>query len=167
MNVELQPVGEISSWLLDGIRQGFYTAISYSVSLNPSVPVPPQAYDPTRNQYLADTMIEELYSCKRKGAYLLGITSVDLFTKGKSFVFGEASPMMETAVISLYTLGGPGISDNLVLQRAIKEAVHEVGHLMGMDHCSNTHCVMHFSNSLIDTDFKDAFFCPACKPRLL
>jgi len=41
--------------------------------------------------------------------------------------------------------------------------VHELGHTYGLGHCPDTHCVMHFSNSLRDTDIKSATFCPACQ----
>lgn len=167
MDIVLQPVGEIGPGLLETLRQGLCSAIGCAVSVNPPVPVPQQAYDAARDQYLADTLIEELYPLRKKGSYLLGVTAVNLYTQGKNFVFGEASPMMETAVISLCLLGGPGVDDELLLERTIKEAVHEVGHLMGMDHCANGHCVMHFSGSLIDTDVKNNHFCPDCKPRLL
>ncbi|MBV9667768.1 MAG: hypothetical protein JO327_06520, partial [Nitrososphaeraceae archaeon] len=33
----------------------------------------------------------------------------------------------------------------LFYQRIVKEAVHELGHAFGMNHCRNTSCVMHFS----------------------
>jgi hypothetical protein len=36
----------------------------------------------------------------------------------------------------------------------------------GLEHCSNPICVMHFSNSLHDTDLKGWQFCPACQARL-
>ena len=167
MDIILQPVGDIGPGLLEGLRQGLSSAIGYSVSLNPSVPLPEQAYDAARDQYLADTIIEELYPYRKKGSYMLCVTAANLFTRGKNFVFGEASPMMETAVISLNLLGGQGVSDELLLERALKEAVHEIGHLMGMDHCPNGLCVMHFSGSLIDTDVKNNYFCANGKPRLL
>jgi archaemetzincin len=46
-------------------------------------------------------------------------------------------------------------TNKLFEQRVIKEAVHELGHAFGLTHCENNKCVMHFSNSLQDTDFKD------------
>lgn len=167
MDIVLQPVGQIDPGLLEALRQGLCSVIGYSVSINPRIAVPEQAYDAARDQCLADTLIEELYPLRKKGSYLLGVTAVNLYATDKNFVFGEASPMMETAVISLYLLGGPGVSKELLLERAVKEAVHEVGHLMGMDHCDNGQCVMHFSGSLIDTDVKNNYFCANCRPRLL
>jgi archaemetzincin len=169
MDIELQPVGEIGPALLEGLQKGLASSIGYTVSINPPVPVPQQAYDAARDQYLADTVIEELYPFKKKGAYLLGVTGVNLFTHGKNFVFGEASPATEVAVISTFLLHGQDNTpeDGLLLQRALKEAAHEIGHLLGMDHCTDGQCVMHFSGSLIDTDIKNAFFCSRCQPRLI
>jgi archaemetzincin len=44
-------------------------------------------------------------------------------------------------------------------QRVIKEAVHKLGHAFRLSHCENSKCVMHFSNSLQNTDFKNDKFC--------
>jgi len=56
-------------------------------------------------------------------------------------------------------------------QRALvedgKEAVHELGHTYGLKHCPNPACVMHFSNSLHDTDLKGWKFCPNCQRKRL
>jgi len=56
--------------------------------------------------------------------------------------------------------------EDLFLKRTLKEAVHEIGHIFKLGHSSNPKCVMHFSNSLSDTDRKDCKFCNSCK-RLL
>jgi archaemetzincin len=53
------------------------------------------------------------------------------------------------------------------MDRTIKEAVHELGHTFGLEHCENARCVMHFSNSLADTDWKQAKFCSQCRPKLI
>ncbi|MEA2005134.1 MAG: hypothetical protein U9O50_02570 [Acidobacteriota bacterium] len=46
------------------------------------------------------------------------------------------------------------------------EAVHELGHTYGLSHCPDAKCVMHFSNSLLDTDKKSASFCTHCHKLL-
>ncbi|MGH7273362.1 MAG: hypothetical protein ACREIQ_02735, partial [Nitrospiria bacterium] len=50
----------------------------------------------------------------------------------------------------------------LFYQRALKETVHGLGHTYGLRHCPDPACVMHFSNSLEDTDQKAWSFCPKC-----
>jgi archaemetzincin len=47
-------------------------------------------------------------------------------------------------------------------QRVVKEAIHELGHVFGLEHCHDRRCVMAFSNSLEDTDYKGSEFCPEC-----
>jgi len=55
----------------------------------------------------------------------------------------------------------------LLIERTLKEAVHELGHTMGLGHCRDAGCVMHFSQSLIDTDVKSSYFCSRCQPKLI
>ena len=61
---------------------------------------------------------------------------------------------------------------NAVLSRAgldfetfKKEALHEVGHLMGLGHCTEK-CVMSASENAIQARGKPASLCPKCKARL-
>ena len=94
----------------------------------------------------------------------LGVVDVDLYTPGLNFVFGQAQMGGPAAVIALPRLrqGFYGLPDDEALfhQRAVKEAVHELGH------CRNPRCVMSFSNSLHDVDRKERDFCPSCRLKL-
>ena len=54
-------------------------------------------------------------------------------------------------------------NDKIFYGRIIKESVHELGHVFGLRHCENRKCVMHFSNSIEDTDIKTHVFCKNCK----
>ncbi len=105
-----------------------------------------------------------------KGGKALGIVNVDLYVPGLNFVFGEADTSSEVAIISLWRLSPQhyGLPPNreLLLERAVKEAVHELGHTYGLGRCQDAKCIMYFSNSLVDTDRKQAAFCPKCRQIL-
>jgi archaemetzincin len=101
---------------------------------------------------------------------VLGVTSVDLFVPRLNFVFGEAQCPGKIALISLYRLRpefyGDAPNRSLFFERAEKEAVHELGHTLGLRHCEDSSCVMFFSTSIVDTDAKDSTLCGKCAQRL-
>jgi archaemetzincin len=170
MEIELQPFGQIDSEILNGLKEGLQGIFGCPVVVNKPIPLPEEALDQSRNQYLSDSLIEILNTSEGM-QYLLGITEANLYTHGFNYVFGQAEHRGRAAIISLSLLkpenyGQP--SDNkLLLERALKEAVHETGHVLGMGHCEDGKCVMHFSNSLIDTDVKGPYFCSHCRPALM
>ena len=82
-----------------------------------------------------------------------------------NFVFGIADISGGLAVISLSRLRA-NVSASTFMARAMKEIFHELGHAFGLGHCANSRCVMHFSNSLADSDVKDEQLCAACVQRM-
>ena len=50
--------------------------------------------------------------------------------------------------------------------RALKEAVHEIGHTFGLVHCLDRRCPMSLSVGLADLDHKTADPCPSCSALL-
>lgn len=101
---------------------------------------------------------------------ILVICDIDAYSGNLNFVFGEAHLGGQVAAIYLPRLRAEFYnleSDEPVFyDRIVKEAIHELGHAFGLIHCNNKRCVMHFSNSLYDTDFKNKSFCENCKNKL-
>jgi archaemetzincin len=130
-----------------------------------AVAVPDDAYDPQRRQYLADTLLRP---ARHIGADLpvLAVTDRDLYAEGLNFVFGLAESPGRAAVISFNRLRYHA-DDATFRARAVKEAMHELGHVLGLGHCPDPACVMHFSNSLVDTDRKGRTLCPRCRAQHL
>ena len=55
---------------------------------------------------------------------------------------------------------------NLLLERTIKEALHELGHNYGLRHCIDWDCVMHASNGIEEVDIKEITYCNKCKTKV-
>lgn len=101
---------------------------------------------------------------------ILVICDMDAYSGELNFVFGEARLGGCIAAIYLPRLRPEFYNleqDELMFNdRIAKEAIHELGHSFGLFHCNNKRCVMYFSNSLYDTDFKNRTFCKNCKNKL-
>ena len=167
IHINLVPCGSVPPALLGYLGEGLKKELKAEVAQVEKVPVPPGAYDPRRRQYRAGAFLP-LLTPYRPGnnGLVLGVTEVDLFVPELNFVLGLADSRQKCAIISLARLqpefyGLPG-NPQLFKERALKEALHELGHLSGLGHCPHPACVMFFSNSLADTDRKGPGFCPEC-----
>ena len=135
----------------------------YPVLLSPPI----SAFDWNRMQYISDKLLEWLLQFKRKVSadLVLGIGSVDAYTPGLNFVFGQA--VLGGGVALVFT---PRLEHNadeeLFFERLVKESMHELGHSFGLGHCSLPDCVMSFSNSVADVDRKKAKYCANCARKL-
>ncbi len=157
--------------LLESLNTIF--ADTTTTRLETKLATPEEAYDKKRKQYRSDIILNELsiQSAKDKTHdRILGIVDTDLFHPPLNFVFGEAECPGKTALISVHRLK-PELynkkpDENLLLERTTKEAVHELGHTFGLQHCLNPFCVMYFSNSIFETDRKQSLFCNKCSTKI-
>jgi len=167
----LRPLTQINSHILEMLKQSLEQTFNCPVEIKAQISNLDNAYNPERKQYLAPLLLSTLRSLGMEpDERCLGIVDVDLYSPGLNFVFGEADISSGVAIVSLYRLRqehyGLPQDEKLFQDRAIKEAVHELGHTCYLTHCENVNCVMHFSNSLADTDIKRASLCQKCQQIL-
>jgi len=139
--------------------------------VNDPVAVPGAAWSRRRRQYRSSAflgMLAELFPAAPPGQVLLGVTQDDLFISGLNYIFGEADQRSGVSVISLARLKPErgDITAGLYRERAVKESIHELGHVFGLAHCPEITCIMHFSNIIADTDVKGPDFCARCAALL-
>lgn len=168
MKIQLLQLGEISSALVAGLKAGLARELSASCEILPSAPQPTYALNPARQQYCSTEILAELVSRPRpSAAKLLAITSSDLFIPILTFVFGEAQMNGSCAVVSTHRLRqefyGLPTDPALLQSRLIKEAVHELGHTIGIAHCDDYSCVMAPSHAIEWIDLKQPSLCKACR----
>ncbi|HIP97063.1 MAG TPA: hypothetical protein EYH32_07600 [Anaerolineae bacterium] len=168
--ITLVPIGMVEETLLSRVGFALSDVFGRQVEVAAPLPHPDYAYNARRQQYLAEAVLGQLHTCQLPGERVLGVVDVDLYAPHLNFVFGQALVRGREAVIALPRLRQSfyGLPDDeeLFLARTVKEAVHELGHTYGLGHCPDARCVMHFSNSLRDTDFKSHRFCGACRVRI-
>ncbi len=168
----LQPIDKIAPKILSFLKEKLEEIFEAKVEVSQKfLEIPQYAFNFKRGQYNADLILKNYLVSKPKDySKVLLICDLDLYTEGLNFIFGEAFVGRGVAIISLCRLRqsfyGLPEDENLLKIRALKEAVHEIGHLYGLKHCSNPKCVMYFSNSLLDTDKKSYQLCPYHKKLL-
>ncbi len=159
MILTLQPVGRVETSVLE--RIGSELAPFGDVRIASTKPLPRRAFGLLPKRYRAATFDRV---CKSSdGDRVIAITDVELCDPelGLTLVFGHADIPGRWAVVSLSQFGGDG-EDKLV-ERAVKTAVHELGHTLGLGHHdADPRCVMFFSEKLADTDRKGRDFCDDC-----
>ena len=170
LTLRLISVGSLPPVLLGFLQEGLTRELGAVVRMGGNLPLPVSCPE-GRSQYPGAPFLAALAAAPASGEeVVLGVTGVDLTAPGLNFVFGLADPQSRCAVISLARLYpefyGQPRDPGLFKARALKEAVHELGHLLGLGHCPDPACVMLFSNSLADTDRKGPRFCQPCRERL-
>jgi archaemetzincin len=166
MAILIQPIGKIDNNVISMLEKSLRDIFDTEVFLSSErLEAPEASYNPARRQFNATNILFFMIdSIKEASDHILGVTDADLYVPGLNYVFGQAQCPGTSAIVSIHRLQHP--DEAMFLNRVVKEAVHELGHTFGLTHCDNSLCVMHFSNSLIDTDIKGHTFCKKCLNRI-
>jgi archaemetzincin len=170
VKITLKPLGNIADEIMEELKDRVGGIFHCPVEIKAGFSDLSQTYNPERKQYFSSKLLASLKKSEGEER-VVGIADVDLYVPRLNFVFGEADVLSGTAIVSLCRLRqeyyGLAPDKALFLARATKELVHELGHTFGLGHCPDNKCIMHFSNSLPDTDLKEAHFCNRCRPKII
>ncbi len=123
-------------------------------------------------QLFTGYILEEVLipSLPKDAAAYLALTDVDLWPgRGWNFVFGQAHLAERVGVWSVNRNGDPSESDSayrLCLERSLKTACHETGHMFSILHCTAYECLMGGRNHMQESDASPLWMCPECVSKV-
>ena len=162
--IYIQPFSDISNmekeYLLTELRK-----LYLNVELKTSINLPHLAYYPKRNRYRADSLINYLSTHTADGNITIGITAKDISTSKGSIadwgVMGLGFCPGKACVVSTFRL-----AKDQKLMQLFKVSIHELGHTLGLPHCSVKTCFMRDAEGRNPTN-EEKEFCTKCKAFLI
>lgn len=170
-NITLVSFGRFENDFLDKLVEGVTNEFQIPVKAKEGFIDLSDYYDPVRRQYNGNSLLKEVdtrYSFD--SLKTIGLFNVDLFVPILTYIFGQAHLDGRTGIVSLYRLSneryGIDADEKVLLERTIKEVIHELGHTFGLIHCHTPTCVMRSSTYVEDLDQKSVNLCQKCKDDL-
>ena len=170
--LQLLPVGTVDARLLEWLRQQLYDKFRVPAEVLSPALDPSFALHAERQQYHSSEILASVQRYINSSTWrLLAVTDLDLYIPILTFVFGEAQLGGASALVSYHRLrqefyGLPADVD-ILANRLLIEAVHELGHTVRLTHCHDYRCAMAPSHAVEWIDIKDSGFCEDCLARAL
>lgn len=166
--LQLLPIGNVDDGLLEDLRPVVEETLRVPCRVLGIRLDPEFALHGERRQYHSSQILLRMQSFLSADSWrVLGVADVDLYIPILTFVFGEAQMGGPTALMSAYRLRqefyGLAPDKELLRQRVIKEAVHELGHTLNLTHCDDYRCAMAPSHAVEWIDLKGGTLCAACE----
>jgi archaemetzincin len=170
--LHLLPIGPVDAQLLEWLAEALHEKFQVPAEVVLPPLDPSFALHAERQQHHSSEILARMQGYISHDSWrLLGVTPFDLYIPILTFVFGEAQLGGTAAVVSYHRLeqefyGLPQDRD-LLANRLLVEAVHELGHTLHLTHCTDYQCVMSPSHSVEWIDIKESCFCGDCLARAL
>jgi archaemetzincin len=170
-NITLISFGYFEKDFLEKIAEAVSSEFRFAVKIREAHIDLSEFYDPGRRQYHGNQLLNLVDSMEfPESVKTIGLFSVDLFIPILTYIFGQAMLGGKTGIASLYRLNneryGMPADKDILLERFIKEVIHELGHTFGLIHCHVPTCVMRSSTYVEDIDLKGFQLCNNCKLAL-
>ncbi len=130
--------------------------------------LPQTAYYPSRRRYRAERLLAYLNQRMPKdGWHILGLTDADISTTKGNYtdwgVLGLGELPGTATVISSFRCRKKARDAAHAIERLSKVAVHEIGHTLGLPHCSERGCLMEDAMGKVTTTDREHDFCGRCR----
>ncbi|HKI79028.1 MAG TPA: archaemetzincin family Zn-dependent metalloprotease [Ignavibacteriaceae bacterium] len=171
MNIYIIPLELKNRTLLDSVFNELMTKFSAEIFIDYMQIPYENAHTDNRRQYYSTQIISNaINKLQHLNGKILLLTSLDLYVPALTYIFGEAQLGGKHSIVSACRLHEEfysGLSnETLLIERTIKEALHELGHNFGLKHCDDWDCVMHSSPGIEEVDIKGKYYCRECSKAM-
>ncbi len=169
--LQLLPIGDFDLRLLDDVAPQIAQHFRIPCGIIQPGLDPLLAYHAERQQFHSTELLAQMHAFLNQDCWrMLGVTSHDLYIPILTFVFGEAQMGGPAAIVSTHRLHqefyGLPPDENVLRERLVKEAVHELGHTLELRHCEDYRCAMAASHAVEWIDLKEYGMCAGCTERV-
>jgi archaemetzincin len=181
--IGIQPIGAIEPVLIDSVANSLRKVYRCRTIRLPRQQMPMDAFVNVKTpRYRADKIIRLAKATMPDSLdYMIMLTNEDISTTVRDGfgrieepetkyedwgVFGLGYSPGRTCVVSTFRLT-KHVDKKKLIERLQKVSVHEIGHNLGLDHCTSSRCVMRDAAEKISTVDKESLgLCTACQREL-
>lgn len=167
--VFIQPLGQVDQDTKTFVKNSLEQFYGFKCTINNPIQLTDDILSDSKKRYDANKILRKYNS--NNNVLLLTEKDIVYFNKKRNVkewgIIGLGYRPGSTCVVSTYRIN-KGVSDKKFLERLKKVSIHEIGHNLGIDHCTkNPFCVMNDANgSVKKIDKEKIFICNFCKKSI-